>query len=355
VVRSERTVIFLWDRPIAVFDSKDACSERLEMVACENSDNNFEEKLQASRQVSQHLPDYVSNGSNMCFGIVAVHALAGSVSLCGALRGSYCRKDSSALQFANAVIRWRAVFVHNWLTAAAAPFGGRRSANSKKRTPKSLQELEKLRDGICQLYWSRARMQYGTASTPEDFILLLCGDDPTMLKTLNELSSSGYTYHTLCDSDSCSQKCLAEVLPSNSFDPVRPAVHNTTSMLHFIYGPSQESCPFPNCASRRTCSWSFRNLPPVLWIHLNTPDDAQPYTHPPFKHEAIWDQPSIQLYDYQFQYATYRVVSVVIRQPGHFASAWVLFDRSRDPSVVLFDSMGSRVTRKSWSLISYFI
>lgn len=79
---------------------------------------------------------------------------------------------------------------------------------------------------------------------------------------------------------------LAEVLPSNSFDPVRPAVHNTTSMLHFIYGPSQESCPFPNCASRRTCSWSFRNLPPVLWIHLNTPDDAQPYTHPPFKHEV---------------------------------------------------------------------
>jgi len=65
--------------------------------------------------------------------------------------------------------------------------------------------------------------------------------------------------------------------------------------------------------------------------------------------QAIWDQPSIQLYDYQFQYATYRVVSVVIRQPGHFASAWVLFDRSRDPSVVLFDSMGSRVTRKSWS------
>jgi hypothetical protein len=117
----------------------------MHQVACENSDNNFEEKLQASRQVSQHLPDYVSNGSNMCFGIVAVHALAGSVSLCGALRGSYCRKDSSALQFANAVIRWRAVFVHNWLTAAAAPFGGRRSANSKKRTPKSLQELEKLR------------------------------------------------------------------------------------------------------------------------------------------------------------------------------------------------------------------
>jgi len=66
-----------------------------------------------------------------------------------------------------------------------------------------------LADGICQLYWSRARMQYGTASTPEDFILLLCGDDPTMLKTLNELSSSGYTYHTLCDSDSCSQKCMS--------------------------------------------------------------------------------------------------------------------------------------------------
>ncbi len=155
-------------------------------------------------------------------------------------------------------------------------------------------------------------MQRGTASTPEDFILLLCGDDPVMTKTLNQLSSSGYTYHTMCDSDACSSKCMrkvtkhiflivtlaacfvcvcprigiAEVLPSNSFNPVRPGVHNTTTMLHLIYGPSQERCLFLKCGGRRTCSWSFRNLPPVVWLHLNIPDIPDPAVLPPFKSEV---------------------------------------------------------------------